>query len=870
MIKPILTALCLLASCGTFLRAEGEAVIAESFADENTVYYLNVSEASTSWKSWTVVTNWSTIPKSTYQAAIDAGGIHPATMNSPDCGFVVPPHNTGFTLRNSKGKDSYDEWNGKYLQLGGMDSNGQSYKAVLRHICRGAGYYIWYKNDGLILGSKSKYMPYYANDPYAVTGTVTVTANDVRYAALLSPSRSAKNITFSFLDTFQGAQGSQFAIHSTTQNFEVIFHNTTNYFGDMYVTNIYEEATVSVQFLSDYPGSIALNTNSTLTLGSDIECNTIIVNEGSALAGGEGCTITNLTLDNVDWVMPEGSVVKNLVLQNGSIFKANANSEVETLAIDSASAIDITSGLLTVTDSITHSGKIRFVVSSFGNETESPRFSNIVCFPANSGLAKDDLEFVSANGEVLDWDEWTLKEVDGVITVEAFKAGYVTLKITDLHSWNKTGSSALTNATQWSDGKLPDNNLVDYVVKKLSGNTALRTPNTSATDDSNSFVFQGRSLTIENSYLTLENNLFVVNPLILKNGATVYYYSGLDNSIIGGTLIADDGRVTFQGNSYQTNTLAANLTGSGTVAFSGMSGANTGSSSCRFRITGDNYDFDGSVILTIPVYQGETEAKSTPVFHRNFTTLFLTQDSNLGGELPTLNRKAFTVENMCQVRPDLSLESVTLDNSNRGIFIKWVGRIAANEGQTFTIKSPLAVHGTLWKEGEGTLVLGNPAPTFGEDADGDMPVGDATNHTFRVAGGDVKITSGDAVNGLDVVFTNGAGRIVLDLDSEDGTFRTYGLRNTKATTPFAVEGDITKIPVVLDFAQPPARNTRRALFTVSASTDVDAFLSKIAIVKGEALAGMVVERSWRVNEDDDNSRTLVAKFTKVGLRIVIK
>jgi hypothetical protein len=270
------------------------------------------------------------------------------------------------------------------------------------------------------------------------------------------------------------------------------------------------------------------------------------------------------------------------------------------------------------------------------------------------------------------------------------------------------------------------------------------------------------------------------------------------------------------------------------------------------------------------VHHGETEGKSTPVFHRNFTTLFLTQDSNLGGELPTLNRKAFTVENMCQVRPDLSLESVTLDNSNRGIFIKWVGRIAANEGQTFTIKSPLAVHGTLWKEGEGTLVLGNPAPTFGEDADGDMPVGDATNHTFRVAGGDVKIASGDAVNGLDVVFTNGAGKIVLDLDSEDETFRTFGLRNTKSQTPFAVEGDIVKIPVVLDFAQPPVRNTQSALFTVPASTDVDTFLSKIDIVKGESLADMVVERYWRVNENDNNSRTLVAKFTKVGLRIVIK
>ena len=223
---------------------------------------------------------------------------------------------------------------------------------------------------------------------------------------------------------------------------------------------------------------------------------------------------------------------------------------------------------------------------------------------------------------------------------------------------------------------------------------------------------------------------------------------------------------------------------------------------------------------------------------------------------------------MSRVQPDLPLESLTLDEPTRGIFIKWVGRLMANEGQTFTVKSPLAVHGTLWKEGAGTLVLGNPAPTFGADATSETPDADATNRMFCVAAGDVKIASVDAVNGLDVVFTNSASRLVLDLDSEDETFGTYGLRNTKAAVPFAVGGDVVKIPVVLDFENPPARNTERALFTISASADEDLFLSKIAIVKGEALAGMAMERSWRVNED--GSRTFVAKFTKVGLRIVIK
>jgi hypothetical protein len=193
----------------------------------------------------------------------------------------------------------------------------------------------------------------------------------------------------------------------------------------------------------------------------------------------------------------------------------------------------------------------------------------------------------------------------------------------------------------------------------------------------------------------------------------------------------------------------------------------------------------------------------------------------------------------------------------------------ANEGQTFTVKSPLAVHGTLWKEGEGTLVLANPAPTFGEDAESATPDADATNRTFRVAGGDVKIASADAVNGLDVVFTNGAGRIVLDLDSEDETFRTFGLRNTKAATPFDVEGDVSEIPVVLNFENPPEIGSSRGLVTVTSEDDDHAAkVSLLSFEKSPALYGIIVSREWVENED--GSFTLKATFKDVGMRIVIR
>jgi hypothetical protein len=234
-----------------------------------------------------------------------------------------------------------------------------------------------------------------------------------------------------------------------------------------------------------------------------------------------------------------------------------------------------------------------------------------------------------------------------------------------------------------------------------------------------------------------------------------------------------------------------------------------------------------------------------------------------------VNPKAFTIESMSRVKPADEITDLTLDDETRGIFIKWVGRLMANEGQTFTVKSPLAVHGTLWKEGEGTLVLGNPALKFGENADSDEPDADATNCMFRVAAGDVKITSGDAVNGLDMVFTNSASRLVLDLDSEDETFRTFGIRNTKSSVPFMAEGELDKIPVVLYSANPPEIGSSCGLVTVASDNgNPETLVSCLSFVKSPALDGITVHREWVDNKDD--TFTLKATFKDVGMRIVIR
>ena len=814
MIKPTLTALCLFAFCGTVLRAEGEAgAVIDTPTEETKVYYLNTSEAGDPYGCWNDASKWSeAYERDDVNKKWVFSGNNPSAFSS-DCRFIVPALSTGYTLRETAGGGTTSEWNGKSLELGGTRHNN-SYLAVLRLVTRGAGTHIKFNNDGLILAGQSRIQPHNSSNPYNVKGTVTVTAEEAKYPALIQQTTAARNISLNFLDKFKGAASVYSAIKSATNDFTVSFADATEYYGTMTTTNINEDALLTVSISSDFPGSLSISTNVTLVPASGVK-------------------------------------IANLKCFDGAI-------------------IDVRAGTLEITDSFVKSGKIRVIANKFGENT-TPRYSDLIKFPANAEITVDDFEFVDADGEPLDcsYCDITTDSDLGTSTITAARYGYVKLLASDQTSRTKVNESSMTNGVNWSDGLWPTNPLVDYAAIDKN----LRTVDSGVAIDQpmDDFVFKGNSLIMDDAILVMVNRSFSCANLFLRNEAT-FAYTPYYNGSLYGKVTADEGNACFSVYSYKTLTIESAIEGSGNVVFTSPGGASTSDSRGYYVLKGDNDGFTGTMVVTMP-YKMPTDPvadwkKVTPSFDRNYMVLSLTERGNLGGELPAVNPKALTIENMSQVKPAVGITSLTLDEPTRGIFIKWVGRLMANEGQTFTVKSPLAVHGTLWKEGEGTLVLGNPAPTFGENADSDMPDADATNRTFRIAGGDVEIASADAVNGLDVVFTNGAGRIVLDLDSEDATFRTFGLRNTKSATPFAVEGDVVKIPVVLDFANPPARDTERALFTISENTDQDLFLSKIAIVKGEALSGMAMERSWRVNED--GSRTFVAKFTKVGLRIVIK
>jgi len=786
------------------------------------VYYLNTSEAGDSYGCWNDSSKWS----ETYERTVNGegkkvwtfSGENPSEFTAAD-DFVIPALSSGYTLRDMGGVGTTKEWNGKSLQVGGTIYNtihNKSYVAVLRLTTRGEGSFVKFNNDGLVLAEQARLQPHNSSHPYNIKGAVTVIAQKEEYPAFIQQTTAARNISLNFLDKFKGAASVYSAIKSSTNNFTVSFADTTEYYGTLTTTNINDDALLTVALSSDFPGTLSISTNVTL-------------------APATGVKITNLKYF-------DGAV------------------------------IDARSGTLEITGSIVKSGKIRVLTNNFGANTTNPRFSELVKFPADAGITADDFEFVGADGEPLDCDSYnvTTDSAQGTTSITAVRYGYVKLRESDNTSRTKDNPSSMTNGLNWSDGLWPTNPLVDYAA--IDNNLRTFDSSDDIKQPLDDFVFKGHSLIMDDAILVMLNRSLSCGNLILRNGAT-FAYTPYYNGSLYGKVTADEGNAYFSVYSYKTLTIESAIEGSGNVIFSSPGGVSTSDSRGYYVLKGNNDRFAGTMVVTMPYKMPADPVadwkKVTPSFDRNYTTLNLTSKGNLGGKLPAVNPKAFTIESMSRVKPADEITDLTLDEPTRGIFIKWVGRLMANEGQTFTVKSPLAVHGTLWKEGEGTLVLGNPAPTFGENADRDTPDADATNCTFRVAAGDVKITSGDAVNGLDMVFTNSASRLVLDLDSEDETFRTFGLRNTKSPVPFAVEGDITKIPVVLYSANPPEIGSSRGLVTVaSANGNPGTLVSCLSFVKSPALNGITVHREWVDNKD--GTFTLKATFKDVGMRIVIR
>ena len=772
-----------------------------------TTYYLNVSEASKSYSGWTTLDNWSTT------AGTTGDDNHPTSFSSED-EFVVPPYSGGFTLRTMSTQAT---WSGKCLRIGGEPHLNNTSFAILRHERRGDTTSLTYENDGLILGDRSRYYVYYGNAPSHVYGKVTVAStNELRAAQMYSAYQDGATVRFH--DAFYGESNVYFRIVNSKVNFTVMIDNPTAYYGTITSTN---EA-----------GN--LNNNS-LVLGGDFP-GTLSLAGATTLFTSDGCKINSLSLGA------------------GAVIDATAGAFSVTGAFENASVVTVR------VDTARFPGTVDLVSGSVGMFT------------------LDDFVFTDSTGAPLVFlDSLSLVETANGIVIRAFQYPTATLTTADSSSRTTEGDSSMTNATHWSNAESwPDSATMPGGVHYALSSSAkyLRTAYSGTlTAPVGNFEFPGVSLTLPSAtYLLMLNPSFACTNLVLDGGQlqpSLY----TDTTFSGKMTVTENGGSIYQ--YIRKTTVESEISGPGNLRLTAASGSATSQPYGTVCLAGLNTNFTGAVTATIPIYTPNdlvaNTNKITPRFDKNYMHLQISDKRNLGGPLVVVNPKALTLQNMSRLEITEGFTSLTLDEPTRGVFVKWVGRFLADSGQTMTLASPLAVYGTMWKEGEGTLVLANPQPTFGASATATMPDVEATNRTLRVAAGTVRVAAGCAVNGLDVVVADGA-TLALDLTSGDADVAAYGIRNDRTPgTPFAVDGAAAN--VYLDLVPPADYEGANEVPVVTVkATDADSVDALLVVRKPTDSGRMrtLAKSRKSVTIDETACVTFTVNTLKHGLVFTIK
>ena len=316
--------------------------------------------------------------------------------------------------------------------------------------------------------------------------------------------------------------------------------------------------------------------------------------------------------------------------------------------------------------------------------------------------------------------------------------------------------------------------------------------------------------------------------------------------INGKMKICGTGYVTVKVGQNQTDTIGADITGSGGLAFTCTTDTDRRGA---IKLTGDNSGFTGKIKIA-----------DTSVSTGTNVEVNVSASANLGG-----NPADFVFDGLSigqggrlYVGGDVEIGanrglycSVSSDNPNGGVNVA--------DGKTLTVQSRLTMDGVLRKMGPGMLVLGGPKPKFTEN-ETDVPE-EGLNRLAVIAGG-LKISSAEAINGLEVVLPEG-GKLTLDADTDDADLKTRGVVNTDWTKPFDLTACGGKLTIDVEGVT-PGEESEFAICTVSseaaAALDGNILLPKVRQLKASVLKV----------ENDDGSVTFKANYENTGLILLFR
>ena len=711
--------------------------------------------------------------------------------------YIIMSNKTEYAL---SGASSFE---GHSLQIGTTDYSLKSSGAVgalymyNRSDSAAVANVAEFQNEGLILVNGNIRTRYYNNTDIA--GKVTVLAPASRPFRLYC-GRGDRSTYTGFL-RFHGAfHGTSTAGLIFTANEKLpwsglkICGDWSQYFGSLVITGMVATAADA------WPGygvdrKVGDLVATELQVTNTVLAGTVIMHAGTRL---------------MSYSSGEPFAVSNLVLKAGSTLKLSGNVTVGSLAMEGGATIDVLPQengtvipVLTVLDSVAISGGA-INVTIGGYAATSGVSSAVLVLPAGASVTADDFVFTgwAATLDELKFSPRSVRvEPDaetGAVNVVPYYPPIVSLLSNDSTTRVSEHSSAITNALQWSDEREPHGG-VHYNL----GTHSLRIYDTLPCNMNNAptleYVFPGLSLLFgQGSSVTfICKSVTVTNAIVYGTGCGINTPAYTQPTWYGPLEILDGASMTFNIGYGKQLTWNGEVSGAGNLTVRGLSGGSTSSPSGYAYFTEPNTNFSGRVTVTIPI--GGTGKNVTPSFGNKFFTLYLSEGHGIGGAMSPADPKGIVLQNMCRIAVASGASEMTFDEPTRGIFIEWVGRFLANAGQTLTINSPLAVHGTMYKEGEGLLALGS-AVKFGMEGTLDQweEGEDATNHAFMVTGGDVRILNADALNGLNVTVSNTASAFRLPFSSADADLKAYGIRNVKTDTPFAVAVDGAKLNIVIE------------------------------------------------------------------------
>ena len=350
--------------------------------------------------------------------------------------------------------------------------------------------------------------------------------------------------------------------------------------------------------------------------------------------------------------------------------------------------------------------------------------------------------------------------------------------------------SSFTNAAYWSDSMLPHGGTHYY-----TGNHYLRTIVNTALD----YEFPGLSFTQAGGVFTILTKSFQAPEYVARRysetqGINITIQLGQNltadsvKTIKAERFVAKSGNVCLSAFNNQTLIIDGEISGAADFTLRGVSGTSVPRG--YYRFTGLNTNFTGNITIS----QLETRPAYFD-FTKGFQTLYVKDGRNLGGAKDNFDAAALKLSMMGRLS---ATNDVTLSAGlNRGIYIEGVGRLFASEGCTLAVEWPITMHGKLWKEGNGTLVLGGDARF--DSANGNP---EATSNLFEVAAGTLRVASYNAMDGLETTFDNGTS-LVLALDPNDADLVKYGILNAKTGTPFVLGSGLSKLPLTVDVSAYP-------------------------------------------------------------------